>query len=100
MTGVTSEAAQKIAEKHNSAVAGVGPNSNAALKAFVERIERVTEEKDSLAQDVRDIYGEAKNHSYDCKAVRAVVALRKQDVDKRHEHEALVDLYMHALGMS
>jgi uncharacterized protein (UPF0335 family) len=69
------------------------------LKAFVERVERLEEEKKAIADDVRDVYAEAKANGYDVKALRTVVRLRKQDVDERKEHEAILETYMHALGM-
>jgi uncharacterized protein (UPF0335 family) len=69
------------------------------LKAFVERIERLEEEKKALSDDIRDVYAEAKGNGYDVKAMRAVVRLRKQDRDERMEHEAVLETYMHALGM-
>lgn len=69
------------------------------LKAFVERIERLEEEKKALTDDVRDVYAEAKANGFDTKALRAVVQLRKQDTDERREHEAILETYMHALGM-
>ena len=68
------------------------------LKAFVERIERL-EEKKALADDVRDVYAEAKANGFDAKALRTIVRLRKQDADERREHEAILETYMHALGM-
>ena len=69
------------------------------LKAFVERIERLEEEKKALADDVRDVYAEAKANGFDTKALRNIVRLRKQDVDERREQEAILETYMHALGM-
>ena len=69
------------------------------LKAFVERIERLEEEKKALADDVRDVYAEAKANGFDVKALRTVIRLRKQDVDERKEQEAILETYMHALGM-
>jgi uncharacterized protein (UPF0335 family) len=69
------------------------------LKAFVERIERLEEEKKAIADDIRDVYAEAKGNGYDVKAMRAVVRLRKQDKDERAEYEAVLETYMHALGM-
>jgi uncharacterized protein (UPF0335 family) len=69
------------------------------LKAFVERIERLEEEKKALADDVRDVYAEAKANGFDAKALRTIVRLRKQDVDERKEQEAILETYMHALGM-
>jgi uncharacterized protein (UPF0335 family) len=69
------------------------------LKAFVERIERLEEEKKAIADDIRDVYAEAKGNGFDVKALRAIVRLRKQDADERREQEAILETYMHALGM-
>jgi uncharacterized protein (UPF0335 family) len=69
------------------------------LKAFVERVERLEEEKKTIADDIRDVYGEAKANGYDVKALRTVVRLRKLDVNERKEQEAVLETYMHALGM-
>jgi uncharacterized protein (UPF0335 family) len=69
------------------------------LKAFVERIERLEEEKKAIADDIREVYGEAKANGFDTKALREILRLRRQDIDERREHEAIVETYMHALGM-
>jgi uncharacterized protein (UPF0335 family) len=69
------------------------------LKAFVERIERLQEEKKAIADDIADIYAEAKGNGFDKKALHTVVRLRAQDVNERKEHEAIVETYLHALGM-
>lgn len=69
------------------------------LKSFVERIEKLEEEKKALAEDIREVYGEAKGVGFDVKALRTVVRLRMQDNEERKEHEALVDLYRDALGL-
>lgn len=69
------------------------------LKAFVERIERLEEEKKTISDDIRDVYAEAKGNGFDVKALRAVIRLRKQDKDERAEQEAILDTYLHALGM-
>jgi uncharacterized protein (UPF0335 family) len=69
------------------------------LKAFIERIERLEEEKKTIADDIRDVYAEAKGTGFDVKALRTIVRLRKQDTDERKEQEAIVETYMHALGM-
>ncbi|WP_111388764.1 DUF2312 domain-containing protein, partial [Rhodoplanes serenus] len=61
--------------------------------------ERLEEEKKALADDIKDVFAEAKGNGYDVKALRAVIRLRKQDKDERAEHEAIVETYMHALGM-
>ena len=69
------------------------------LKAFIERIERLEEEKKAIADDIRDVYGEAKANGFDVKALRTIVRLRKQDADERREQETILETYMHALGM-
>lgn len=69
------------------------------LRAFVERIERLEEEKAALSADIRDIYAEAKGVGFDVKALRQVVRLRKQDASERQQQEAILATYMHALGL-
>lgn len=69
------------------------------LKAFVERIERLMEEKKSFADDIRDVFSEAKGTGFDVKALRTVIKLRAQDPEKRKEQAAVVDTYSHALGI-
>jgi uncharacterized protein (UPF0335 family) len=69
------------------------------LKAFVERVERLEEEKKAIADDIRDVYAEAKGNGFDVKALRTVVRLRKQDINERKEQEAILETYLHALGM-
>jgi uncharacterized protein (UPF0335 family) len=69
------------------------------LKAFVERVERLEEEKKTIADDIRDVYAEAKGNGFDTKALRTVVRLRKQDINERKEQEAILETYLHALGM-
>jgi uncharacterized protein (UPF0335 family) len=69
------------------------------LKAFVERIERLEEEKKTIADDIRDVYAEAKANGFDTKALRVVIRMRKEDADERKEHEAILETYLHALGM-
>jgi uncharacterized protein (UPF0335 family) len=69
------------------------------LKAFVERIERLEEEKKALSDDIRDVYGEAKSMGFDVKALRTIIRMRKQDTDERKEHEAILETYLLALGM-
>ena len=70
------------------------------LKAFVERIERLEEEKKTIADDIKDVYAEAKANGFDAKALRTVVRLRKLDADERKEQEAILETYLHALGMT
>jgi uncharacterized protein (UPF0335 family) len=78
---------------------GSGGIAAGQLKSIVERIERLEEEKKALADDIRDIYAEAKANGFDAKTLRAVVRMRKQDRAEREEEAALLDLYLHALGM-
>ena len=68
------------------------------LKAFIERIERLEEEKRALAEDIKDVYAEAKGNGFDVKVLRKVVRIRKQDRAKRLEEEAILDLYLSAIG--
>ena len=70
------------------------------IRAFIERIERMEEEKKAIADDIKEIYAEAKGNGFDTKVLRQVVRIRKQDHAERLEQEALLELYMTALGMS
>lgn len=70
------------------------------LRSIVERIERLEEEKKTITDDIKEVYGEAKGNGFDVKALRQIVRLRKQDRNERAEQEALLDLYLHALGMA
>ena len=70
------------------------------LRAFVERIERLEEEKKTLADDVKDVYGEARAMGFDTKVLRTVISIRRQDQNERMEQEAVLDTYLHALGMA
>lgn len=85
---------------------GEGHNSEAAhrfavdqLKAMIERIERLEEEKKAIADDIRDIFAEGKAHGFDVKALRKIIAMRKIDPAERQEQEAILETYMRALGM-
>ena len=69
------------------------------LKAIIERIERLEEEKKTISDDIRDVYAEAKGNGYDVTALRTVIRLRKQDKHERAEQEAILETYLHALGM-
>ena len=70
------------------------------LRAFIERIERLEEEKKALAGDIKDVYGEAKANGFDVKIMRKIVSIRRQDRDSRIEEETVLDLYLAALGMN
>lgn len=69
------------------------------LRAFVERIERLEEEKKVISDDIKDVYAEAKGNGYDAAILRKVVSLRKKQPHEREEEEAVLDLYLQALGM-
>ena len=69
------------------------------LKSVVERVERLEEEKKAIADDIRDVYAEAKANGFDTKVLRQVVSLRKKDLAERQEQDAIRDLYLQALGM-
>ena len=68
------------------------------LKSFIERIERLEEDKAAIANDLKEVFAEAKGEGFDTKIMRKVVRLRKQDRAKRLEEESLVDLYLSAIG--
>ncbi len=70
------------------------------LKAIIERIERLGEEKKAIGDDIKDIFAEAKANGFDTKVLRKIVSLRKQDRDQRMEEEAILELYKQALGMA
>lgn len=77
----------------------VGGVSGPKLRNFIERIERMTDEKAGIATDIKETFAEAKGFGFDNKAMRTVLKIRKQDRDARREQEELIDLYKHALGM-
>ncbi|KAA6205010.1 MAG: DUF2312 domain-containing protein [Candidatus Tokpelaia sp.] len=69
------------------------------LRSFIERIERLEEEKKTLSDDIKDVYAELKGNGFDTKAVRTIIRLRKQEEHERQEEEAMIELYKNALGM-
>jgi uncharacterized protein (UPF0335 family) len=70
------------------------------IRAFIERIERLEEEKQAIADDIKEVYAEAKGNGFDTKVLRQIIRIRKQDAAERMEQEALLELYMAALGMA
>lgn len=93
-----SDAEDLIGETQQAAsVAGV---TGQALRSFIERIERLEEEKKALNDDIREVYAEAKGNGFDTKIVRQIVKLRKMDSTDRQEFEELLDLYKSAIGMA
>ncbi len=71
----------------------------AELRQFIERIERLEEEKNAILQDIKDVLGESKGRGYDTKAIRTIIRLRKKDANERLEEESILQTYMAALGM-
>ncbi|WP_109464017.1 DUF2312 domain-containing protein [Albibacillus kandeliae] len=69
------------------------------LRSFVERIERLEDEKKEVAEQIKEVFAELKGEGFDAAAIRTIVKRRKQDADKLAEQEAVLDLYMSALGM-
>lgn len=83
---------------HNSQIDVLNSTAQQRLKTIVERIERLEEDKVAISGDLKEVYLEAKGEGFDVKTLRAVIRLRKQDKAKRQEAEALIDLYMSAIG--
>ena len=79
--------------------ADVGGVAGERLKSFIERVERLEEEKRALAEDIKEVYSEAKGVGFNVKIMREIVKLRRLDSDDREEQEALLDLYARAVGM-
>lgn len=70
------------------------------LRAFIERIERLEEEKKTISDDIKEVYAEAKGNGFDVAILRKVIALRRKAVQEREQEEAILDLYLSALGMA
>ncbi len=96
-----------VAEDHtpmNDSAASLRPAPTTAsvaserLKTFIERIERLEEDKANVANDIREVYAEAKGEGYDAKVMRKLVTLRKKDPHQRREEEELLELYLAAIG--
>ena len=81
-----------------SSIDTINATAPGKLKSLIERIERLEEDKAAVANDLKEVYAEAKGEGFDVKIVRKVVRLRKQDTAKRQEEEALIDLYISAIG--
>lgn len=76
-----------------------GSNINAQLRGIVERIEKLEDDKAAIAADIKEVYSEAKANGFDTKTLRKVIALRKKEAAQRAEEEAMLEVYMAALGM-
>src|SRR5438046_2075013 len=85
-------------------MAGIGDNSiggiaGEKLRSFIERVERLEEEKRALSDDIKEVYGEAKGNGFDVKIMRQLIRIRRMDKDDYEEEQTLLDLYKRALGM-
>lgn len=80
-------------------MADTGGVAAGQLRSLIERIERLEEEKKGISDDIRDVFAEAKGNGFDTKVMRQVIRLRKMEPAERAESEAILDLYLHALGM-
>lgn len=69
------------------------------LRAFIERIERLSEEKQTIADDIKDVFSEAYGNGFDTKILKKVISIRKMDADDRAEQDAILDMYLSALGL-
>jgi len=87
------------AAANTSTPSSVGGVSGDRLKQYIERVERLEEEKAGLAEDIRDVYAEAKSAGFETKIMRQIVKLRKMDHQKRQEQEELLELYKSAIGL-
>ncbi len=76
-----------------------GPISADRLKSFIERIEKLDEERRAIGSDIKDVYSEAKGVGYDVKTMRKIISMRRMEPADRAEEETLLDVYKHALGM-
>lgn len=91
-TGHNTGTAPEVSESSHSFAKG-------QLKAIIERIERLEEEKKTISDDIKDVYGEAKGNGFDVKVLRTIIRMRKQDANDRQEQETLLETYLQALGM-
>jgi uncharacterized protein (UPF0335 family) len=98
-TGALSSGGSDMTPSNTNEPVDVSGVAGAQLKAFIERIERLMEEIKGLQDDVKDVYAEAKGSGFDIKVMRKIISMRKRDVSEREEEEAILDLYMQALGM-
>lgn len=83
----------------NQVSGDINPSTAGQLKAFIDRIERLEEEKRTIADDIKEVYAEAKATGFDTGIMRAIIRLRKKDAGERHEEEAILETYLRALGM-
>jgi len=97
-----SEGYSRQEERHHSGTADIADSGVASeeLKQFIERVERLHEERKAIADDIREVYAEMKSRGFDTKVVKHIVRIRAQDHTERMEFEAILDLYMTALNMA
>ncbi len=96
---MTETAARKAEVANDTVTKDVENVSGQRLKSYLDRIDRLEEEKKGLAEDIKDIYAEAKGVGFDVKTIRKIVKLRQMDTNKRHEEEELLELYKSAVGL-
>lgn len=94
------EAAKQRLEITKAAALDPASPSGVRLKSFIERVERLSEEKTAICEDIKDVYGESKATGFEPKIIRKLVSMRKQNLEKRREEAELVELYMAAIGMA
>lgn len=88
---------RKVSRKHNNPPEG--EVSSERLKSFIQRIERLEEDKRAVSEDIKDVYAEVKGTGFDTKVVRAIIMRRRKEAEEVREFEELLDLYLGALGM-
>ena len=99
MDDIENEFGETSAKRSNARQGDVAGVPAAQLKAIIERIERLEEEKKALAEDIKDIYAEAKGNGFDVKILRKIIAIRKRDQEELDEEETMLEVYLRALGM-
>lgn len=87
-----------MTDEYTDDIEHIGDNASARLKAFIERIERLNEEKDAIADDTKDVYAEAKGTGFDVKVLRKVIQRRKMDADLRAEQDQILEMYENAIA--
>ncbi len=87
-------------EETSETTANVGGVAGERLKSFIERVERLEAEKKAIAEDIKEVYAEAKTTGFEPKIIRKIVSKRKMELEKRREENELLDLYMSAIGMA
>ena len=99
---LTSKQKKRIERENttNEAMKDAQGVSGQRLKSFIERVERLEEERKTFTEDIRDVYSEAKSTGFEPKIIRKIVSMRKQNLEKRREESEILDLYMAAIGMA